>query len=528
MLSFEMVQAAEPKRLALVIGNDAYQYISKLEKAGNDASSMARELKSAGFEVELRKDVNSKNLLRYIEAFTNRINGGDQVVVFYAGHGVQIKSGNYLLPTDTEVGSEAEIEKIAYSLDDLTAKLAEAKASFSLVMVDACRDNPLKAFGRSVGANRGLSAVEPPKGQIVVFSASRGQQALDKLSEKDNNPNGVFTREFIARMKKPGVKIQELMVEVQDAVENLAKSIGHDQRPALYNESRGNFYFYGSGSPQVTITTNKEVIDPEAETWIAANNANTIAAYELYLKAYPNGKYATAANIKVLNLQQSGSVKPVTTIVNTQPQADTIDAETAYWRTVEKNDLLGEYKKYLQIYPNGRFAEVARQKLQNNQKVPAPWARTLLSDNSSAYRITIQQWKKAENRSYCAPIGVSSNAGYDASPRVATFSGGWAIAYDTAALRSAYGIAGSGGRGVQSDEKLKTWPFFRAYEDGSAVGYGLSGAGQYKLNNPDGKGEESLAYLRINGQDCLYNVWSKLGRQHLEKLIGDLRMLKTP
>ena len=157
------------RRLALVIGNDAYQYVSKLEKAGNDASAMKRELEAAGFEVELRKDVNSKNLLRSIEAFTNRINGGDQVVVFYAGHGVQIKSGNYLLPIDIEVGSESELEKTAYSLDDLTSKISDAKASFSLVMVDACRDNPLKVAGRSVGANRGLSALEPPKGQMVVL-----------------------------------------------------------------------------------------------------------------------------------------------------------------------------------------------------------------------------------------------------------------------------------------------------------------------------------------------------------------------
>ena len=68
---------------------------------------------------------------------------------------------------------------------------------------------------------------------MVVYSASKGQQALDKLSDKDGNPNGVFTREFIARMKKPGVRIEDLVREVQDSVEDLAKSIGHDQRPAF-------------------------------------------------------------------------------------------------------------------------------------------------------------------------------------------------------------------------------------------------------------------------------------------------------
>ena len=127
-------------------------------------------------------------------------------------------------------------------------------------MVDACRDNPLKSSGRSVGNSRGLSAIEPPKGQIVVYSASRGQQALDKLNDKDSNPNGVFTREFISRMKKPGVKIEDLMREVQDAVETLAKTVNHDQRPAVYNEARGNFYFFGPTTVQIGQPTSK----PEA------------------------------------------------------------------------------------------------------------------------------------------------------------------------------------------------------------------------------------------------------------------------
>lgn len=308
---------AETRRLALVIGNDNYQHIGKLEKAGNDASAMARELKAAGFEVDLKRDVNYRSMSRAIDAFVARISGGDQVVVFYAGHGVQIKSGNYLLPTDLEKGTESEIERFSYSLDDLTAKLSEAKASFSLVMVDACRNNPIKVAGRSIGASRGLSPVEPPKGQMVVFSASRGQEALDKLSDKDNHPNGVFTREFISRMKTPGIKIQDLMVDVQDAVEGLAKSIGHDQRPALYNESRGNFYFYGGSPPKVTIN-NTPLVDPEVETWNAAVSTNSLKAYQAYLNVYPTGKFTAAANIKIESLQTVKTpviTQPVTPVV---------------------------------------------------------------------------------------------------------------------------------------------------------------------------------------------------------------------
>jgi len=156
-----------------------------------------------------------------------------------------------LLPTDIEANSESEVEKTAYELLALTDKISEAKPAFSLVMVDACRDNPLKSKGRNIGNARGLSAIEPPKGQMVVYSASRGQQALDRLSDKDPNPNGVFTREFITQMKKPGVRIEDIMRSVQDSVETLAKSVSHEQRPAVYNEARGNFYFFGPATLQV-------------------------------------------------------------------------------------------------------------------------------------------------------------------------------------------------------------------------------------------------------------------------------------
>ena len=237
----------QAKRVALVIGNDNYLAVSKLQKAGNDANAMARELRNAGFAVQLHQNLNYRATVRAVESFTQGIQGGDEVVVFYAGHGVQIKNGSYLLPTDIEVKSESEVEKTAYDLLTLTEKLAEAKPAFSLVIVDACRDNPLKSKGRSIGNARGLSAIEAPKGQMIVYSASRGQQALDRLLEKDPNPNSVFTRELITRMKVPGLKIEDLMRDVQNSVEELAKSVRHEQRPAIYNESRGNFYFYNLG-----------------------------------------------------------------------------------------------------------------------------------------------------------------------------------------------------------------------------------------------------------------------------------------
>jgi flagellar biosynthesis GTPase FlhF len=296
--------ASTPKRIALVIGNDAYQKVSKLEKAGNDAAAMARELKAAGFDVILHRDLNYLAMVKAVETLTDRITGGDQVVVFFAGHGVQIKTGSYLLPVDIEASSEGQVEKTAYALADLTDKLSEAKASFALVLVDACRDNPLKSKGRSVGGSRGLSAVEPPKGQMVVYSASKGQQALDRLTDGDANPNGVFTREFIKRMKQPGVRIEDLMREVQDSVETLAQSISHDQRPAVYNEARGSFYFFGPTTVQVQGQLPSAAVDPETQFWREVKSSGTREYFDAYLEQYPKGKFLVFAKLELKKLDE--------------------------------------------------------------------------------------------------------------------------------------------------------------------------------------------------------------------------------
>jgi glutamate/aspartate transport system substrate-binding protein len=367
------------KRLALVIGNDAYQKVSKLEKAGNDASAMARELKSAGFDVSLYRDLNYQGMVRAVEAFSNRINGGDQVAVFFAGHGVQIKTGSYLLPIDIEAGSESQVEKTAYGLADLTDKLSEAKASFALVMVDACRDNPLKSKGRSVGATRGLSAIEPPKGQMVVYSASKGQQALDRLSDNDSNPNGVFTRSFIARMKKPGVRIEDMMREVQDAVEELAQSVNHEQRPAIYNESRGNFYFFGPTTVQVlpaapaaatkpppvaVLPAPTFVADPESQFWNEVKAKGAREYYDAYLKQYPRGKYGALAKLELKKLGEGDRAARAREAAEREQAAerekqDVLRSEQLTWDAAKAGNSASAYAGYLQRYPEGRFSKLA-------------------------------------------------------------------------------------------------------------------------------------------------------------------------
>lgn len=304
--------AAQAKRIAMVVGNNKYQHVATLQKAGNDAETMARELRAAGFEVLLHREINYRGMVKAFESLYNSITGGDEVVVFFAGHGVQIKNGSYLLPIDIEATSESEVEKTSYALNDLLEHLAAAKASFALVVVDACRDNPLKSRGRSIGSGRGLNPPDPPKGQTVVYSASRGQQALDRLNDKDTNPNSLFTREFVSRMRRPGLRLEELVREIQDSVETLARSVSHEQRPAMYSEARGSFYFFApvAAVPAASASAGLEEARREDRFWDDAKSAGNKEGFEAYLDQYPKGRYASLARANINRLVAASVVNP--------------------------------------------------------------------------------------------------------------------------------------------------------------------------------------------------------------------------
>jgi len=229
-------------RKALVIGNDTYKSVSKLLNAREDAKSMASSLESVGYKVTLKLDLNEKELKAALRAFSNQVQGGDEVLFFFAGHGVQLGSTNYLLPIDIGSESEAQVKDDAIQLQRVLDDMTEKKAKFTLAMIDACRDNPFKTTGRAIGG-RGLAPTTAATGQMIVFSAGTGQQALDKLGKNDKNKNGIFTRTFLKEMQKPGVSIDRIVKNVREEVAELAKTVGHEQVPAIYDQVLGSFYF---------------------------------------------------------------------------------------------------------------------------------------------------------------------------------------------------------------------------------------------------------------------------------------------
>lgn len=145
------------------------------------------------------------------------------------------------------------------------------------------------------------------------------------------------------------------------------------------------------------------------------------------------------------------------------------------------------------------------------------------------------EWAKADNRRHCAPVAFTETGDAGGIARAAVFGGGWAVAFDLPEQRSAYGVAGPGL--LQADDGppyaqvrrlARQWPYDRDLEGLSGPsfsGYGLVGAKPYRAENPSGAGDHSLAYVRIYGQKCTYNVWSRIGRAHLETLLDGLRLL---
>ncbi|MBF0286057.1 MAG: SUMF1/EgtB/PvdO family nonheme iron enzyme [Magnetococcales bacterium] len=240
------------KRVALVMGNNAYRNVPALNKAVNDAQAMDRELKALGFEVILKTDASRKDMNRAVGEFLGRLSGGDVAVLFYAGHGVQLGGSNYLLPTDLDAVQEDDVVNDGLELSAILNRIAQTKAKFSLAIIDACRDNPFRKSGRAIGSTRGLTTLSAPNGLMVIYSAGANEQALDELNEKDRDPNGLFTREFLKVMKEPGLRVDEAVRKVRTEVRKKASGVGHQQNPALYDQTDGDFYFRVEGLVKVT------------------------------------------------------------------------------------------------------------------------------------------------------------------------------------------------------------------------------------------------------------------------------------
>src|SRR5437588_10362749 len=189
------------KRVALVIGNNDYRNVPKLQKAVNDARTMGDTLKQLGFTVMVAENQTRQAFSQTLLAFDKAVEPGDTAFFFYAGHGFEIAGQNFLLPTDVPAATEGQEELVrdaSILADRIIERLQNKKARTAILVFDACRNNPFERSGhRPVVAGRGLAPMtQLPEGVFSVVSAGPRQTALDRLSNNDDNRNSWFTRHF--------------------------------------------------------------------------------------------------------------------------------------------------------------------------------------------------------------------------------------------------------------------------------------------------------------------------------------------
>jgi carboxyl-terminal processing protease len=247
--------AAAGQKAALVIGNASYR-VGALKNPVNDAQAVAATLRTLGFDVTQRENTTLVDMIESLRKFSTSTLQAQVRVVFYAGHGVQVKGRNYLLPVDTEIRAEDEVPAKSADLTEFLARLAAIKHGMNIVILDACRNNPFSGQeivgpdGRRLkfrGATpAGLARVEAPLGSMVAFSTAPDGIALDNPKEK----NSLYTKHLLAHLQSPGLPVELLFKRVRLAV---AQETDGAQVPWESTSLTGDFCFRAGAGGTCTV-----------------------------------------------------------------------------------------------------------------------------------------------------------------------------------------------------------------------------------------------------------------------------------
>jgi len=258
-------QAFAAKRVALVIGNNDYRNIPKLQKAVADARTMGDTLKQLGFQVLVAENQNRQSFSETLLAFDRTLEKGDTAFFFYAGHGFEIAGQNFLLPTDVPAataGQEELVRDSSIMTDRVVSRLQSRGVRTAILVLDACRNNPFEErWGtRAVGGGGGLAGMSDlPEGMFTILSAGPKQTALDRLSDNDTDPNSVFTRVFAKELLKPGVNLVDIAQNTRRLVNVMATTVKHKQQPAYFDQMVDSVYFNGGADARRTIDVEPKV-----------------------------------------------------------------------------------------------------------------------------------------------------------------------------------------------------------------------------------------------------------------------------
>ena len=297
LAAFAWLSAAN-ERVALVIGNAAYEYVPPLVNPRNDAEDMAGLLRRLGFVVTEGLDLTDSAMKDRIRAFARRARGAEVALVFYAGHGMQVGGVNYLLPVDARLADELDLDFEAVALDLVLRSMGTGT---NLVFLDACRDNPFSrgwaGAARSL-VGRGLKRVEggSASGMFIAFATDP-----DSIAADGDGRNSPFTAALKRHIETPGLEINSLLTEVRNSV---LTSTGNVQRPWSNSSLSAPFYFVPAGASAARITSQagRTTLDPAEETWLQIRDTASVRTLERYLATYPNSRYRIAAEARLEEL----------------------------------------------------------------------------------------------------------------------------------------------------------------------------------------------------------------------------------
>ena len=285
--------AMADKRVALVMGNSAYQNVNRLANPTNDSEAMSAVLKKAGFDVvEFKRDLNVSEMRRALRDFSDAVRDADVAIVYFAGHGIEIDGTNYVIPVDAVLERDIDAFDEAIPLDRILAVIEPAK-QLRLVILDACRDNPFnKTMKRTIGARaigRGLARVEPTSpNTLIAFAAKAGSTASD--GDSKNSP---FTAALVKYLPRPGLDLRKVFGFARDDV---LKATNNKQEPFIYGSLGGDDVAL---VPAVVVTPSAtSTIDPNAAVrrdYELSLQIGTQAVWDAFISQYPTGLYTDLA-----------------------------------------------------------------------------------------------------------------------------------------------------------------------------------------------------------------------------------------
>jgi uncharacterized caspase-like protein len=238
-----VVDAAAPFRRALIIGNANYAGAAPLQNTINDARSVATTLGGLDFQVQKGENLDGVALERAINTFVDGIGAGDVALFYYSGHGMELNRENYLVPVDFQARDEAEARRQAYSANLLLDKLEARKPRMTIVILDACRNNP---FGRTRGGGGGLATMDAGAGVYIAFATAPGRTA----SDNPGGENGLFTGQLVQALTKPDMDLNQVFDEVRAGVSGAS---GGTQVPWSVSSVIGRFVFRDITSQQKKV-----------------------------------------------------------------------------------------------------------------------------------------------------------------------------------------------------------------------------------------------------------------------------------